>query len=74
MTAPVSRSTACSGLEAKRVRPSFRRVILASGSLGLAHSAFEVRLPLRRRSSRLSSAAVGVAIPLSLASRASIAR
>ena len=54
------------------MRPSCMRVIFASGSLGLAHSALLSRLPLRCRSSCLSSAAVGVGTPLSCAIRVSI--
>ena len=46
------------------MRPSFSLAILASGSVGEAHSAFDSRLPLRLRSSRTRSSAVGVAIPL----------
>ena len=42
-TAPVSRSTACSALWARCVRPSFIFVIRASRSVGLIHSLFEVR-------------------------------
>jgi hypothetical protein len=41
-TTPVSRSTACSGLKAKCVEPSFVLAIFASGSVGLAQSSFYV--------------------------------
>jgi hypothetical protein len=50
------------------------RVILASGSVGLAHSALLNRLPLRSRSNCFSSAAVGVATPLASAIRVSTSR
>src|SRR5947209_488963 len=39
ITAPVSRSIACSGLYARCVRPSFSLAILASGSVGLCRMA-----------------------------------
>src|ERR1700757_2225635 len=42
-TAPVSRSTACSALCARWVRPSFIFVTRASLSVGLIHSLFEAR-------------------------------
>ena len=51
------------------MRPSFSLAIFASGSLGEAQSALDSRLPLRLRSSRIRSSAVGVAMPLSLARR-----
>lgn len=43
--APVSRSTACSGWQASRVRPSFILGIRASGSLLLCQSSLESFLP-----------------------------
>ena len=46
----------------------------ASGSVGLFQSAFDSVLPLRLRSKRARSSAVGVSIPLSCAIRVSIAR
>jgi hypothetical protein len=73
-TTPVSRSTACSGLKAKWVEPSFIRAIFASGSVGLVQSSFESFLPFRLRSSRTKSSIVGVSTPLSLAIRVSIWR
>ena len=48
------------------MRPSFNLAILASGSVGLSQSAFDSFLPLRLRSSRTRSSAVGVSMPLSL--------
>jgi hypothetical protein len=57
--APVSRSTACSALCAKCVRPSFIFVILASRSYGCVQSSFEP-LFLRFRSIRAKSVRVGV--------------
>ena len=56
------------------MRPSFILAILASGSVGLSHSALDSFLPLRSRSSRIRSSAVGVSMPLSLAMRFSISR
>ena len=50
-TAPVSRSTACSTLCAKCVRPSFIFAIRASPSAGLFHSLFDIRF-FRLRSNR----------------------
>ena len=44
------------------------------GSVGLFQSAFDSVLPLRLRSKRARSSAVGVSIPLSCAIRVSIAR
>ncbi len=66
-TAPVSMSTACSSLCARRVRPSFIFVIRASGSCGCSQSLFE---PLfgRFRSSFARSSRVGVSIPEAAAS------
>ena len=61
-TALVSRSTACSALCARRVRPSFMRVIVASGSCGCVQSSLEPFFG-RLRSKRASSARVGVAMP-----------
>lgn len=61
-TTPVSMSTACSALWARRVRPSFIRVIFASGSRGCVQSSFEPFFG-RFRSKRASSARVGVAMP-----------
>jgi hypothetical protein len=61
-------------LVSQPVRPSFRRVMRASGSLGLVHSALPTFLAVRRRSNRLRSSSVGVATPLSAASLASISR
>src|SRR6202023_4251502 len=60
--APVSRSTACSALWGRCVRPSFICAIFASGSPGYFQSWFEVFF-LRLRSRRASSSRVGVAIP-----------
>ena len=60
--APVSRSTACSALWARCVRPSFIFVTFASGSDGLVQSLFEVFF-FRFRSSRAKSSRVGVSIP-----------
>src|SRR5438067_6091559 len=68
-TAPVSRSTACSALCARCVRPSFIFAIRASSSAGLFHSLFDVRF-LRLRSNRARSSRVGVAIPEAFASPA----
>ena len=68
--APVSRSTACSTLWARWVRPSFIFAIFASGSCGWVQSAFEVFFCLRDRSNRANSARVGVAMPDASASRA----
>src|SRR6266851_56583 len=50
-SAPLSRSTACSALCARCVRPSFILVIFASGSNGFFQSLFDVRF-FRRRSRR----------------------
>src|ERR1700704_2506968 len=61
-SAPVSRSTACSALWAKCVRPSFIFAIFASGSHGYIQSSFEVFF-LRLRSRRARSSRVGVVIP-----------
>ncbi len=61
-TAPVSRSTACSALGARCVRPSFSFVIFASGSFGCVQSSLDPFF-LRFRSNRARSARVGVAIP-----------
>ena len=66
--APLSRSTACSALCARCVRPSFIFVIFASGSDGFCQSVFDVRF-FRRRSSRARASRVGVLIPDSVASR-----
>jgi len=66
-TAPVSRSTACSALCARCVRPSFIFAIRASPSAGLFHSLIDVRF-LRLRSNRAKSSRVGVAIPEAFAS------
>ena len=65
--APVSRSTACSALCARCVRPSFILVILASGSCGCVQSSFEPFF-FRFRSSRAKSARVGVSMPEAFAS------
>ena len=65
--APVSRSTACSALCAKCVRPSFIFVIFASGSWGWVQSSFEPFF-FRFRSSRARSARVGVSTPEAWAS------
>jgi hypothetical protein len=43
----IDRALGLVGLYASRVRPSFSRVIRASGSTGLTQSAFETRLPGR---------------------------
>ena len=66
-TAPVSRSTACSALCAKCVRPSFIFVIFASGSCGCVQSSFEPFF-FRFRSRRAKSARVGVSMPDACAS------
>ena len=66
--APVSRSTACSAVWARCVRPSFIFVIFASGSCGFVQSSFDPFF-LRVRSKRASSARVGVAMPEASASR-----
>jgi hypothetical protein len=60
--APVSRSTACSALCAKCVRPSFIRVTFASGSCGLVQSLFDVFF-WRLRSRRARASRVGFLIP-----------
>src|SRR5262245_53257498 len=65
--APVSRSTACSALCAKCVRPSFILVIFASGSCGWVQSSFEP-LFFRFRSISARSARVGVSMPDACAS------
>ena len=44
------------------------------GSIGLSQSVFDSFFPVRVRSSRTRSSAVGVAMPLSLAMRVSISR
>src|SRR5580698_4630159 len=66
-TAPVSRSTACSALWARCVRPSFIFVICASGSYGFFQSSL---LPFlfRLRSSLANCSRVGVSMPDSFAS------
>ena len=69
-TAPVSRSTACSAVCAKCVRPSFIFVIFASGSWGCVQSSLDPFF-FRDRSKRASSARVGVAMPEAAASRVS---
>src|ERR1700733_2647016 len=61
-TAPVSRSTACSALCAKCVRPSFIFVIRASPSAGLSQSLFGIRF-FRLRSNRAKSSRFGVSMP-----------
>ena len=61
-TAPVSRSTACSALWARCVRPSFIFAIFASGSFGCFQSSLEPFFR-RFRSKRASSARVGVGMP-----------
>ena len=66
--APVSRSTACSAVCARCVRPSFILAIFASGSCGWVQSAFEPFF-LRVRSNRANSARVGVERPDASASR-----
>ena len=66
--APVSRSTACSALWARCVRPSFIFVTFASGSCGFVQSLFDVFF-LRFRSSRAKSSRVGVSMPEAFASR-----
>jgi hypothetical protein len=65
--APVSRSTACSALCAKCVRPSFIFAILASGSCGWVQSSFDPFF-FRFRSTRARSARVGVSMPEAWAS------
>ena len=65
--APVSRSTACSALCARCVRPSFIFVIFASGSCGCVQSSFEPFF-FRFRSSRARSSRVGVSMPDACAS------
>ena len=66
-TAPVSRSTACSALWARCVRPSFIFVTFASGSCGFIQSSFDVFF-FRFRSSRAKSSRVGVSMPEAFAS------
>ena len=66
-TAPVSMSTACSSLCAKRVRPSFILVIRASRSGGCSQSLFEALFG-RFRSVLTRSSRVGVSIPEATAS------
>ena len=66
--APVSRSTPCSALWAKCVRPSFIFAIFASRSCGDCHALFDVFLSFRDRSNRANSARVGVSIPDAFAS------
>ena len=44
-TTPVSRSTACSGLKAKWLEPSFIRAIFASGSVGLVDPCSKASCP-----------------------------
>ena len=53
---------------------AFSLAILASGSVLLVHSSFDSFLPLRARSSRIRSSALGVSMPLSLAICLSISR
>ena len=65
--APVSRSTACSALWARCVRPSFIFVTFASGSDGFVQSLFDVFF-FRFRSSRAKSSRVGVSMPEAFAS------
>ena len=64
--APVSKSTACSALCARCVRPSFLLVILASGSWGFVQSSL-LALCFRFLSNLAKSSRVGVAIPLAWA-------
>src|SRR3954464_3995215 len=59
---PVSRSTACSGLYARCVVPSFILQIRASGSVSDRHSAFDSVLSLRVRSKRIRSAVLDAAL------------
>ena len=66
--APVSRSTACSAVCARCVRPSFIFAIFASGSCGWVQSAFEPFF-FRVRSNRPNSARVGVDRPDASANR-----
>ena len=74
ITAPVSRSTECSGLQARHVVVSFIFAILASGSDPETQSAFDSFLLLRAWSMRTRSSANGASIPLSAAMRLSISR
>ena len=67
--APVSRSTPCSALWAKCVRPTFIFATFASGSCGDCHASFDVFLFFRDRSKRANSARVGLSIPEASASR-----
>ena len=60
--APVSRSTACSALWAKGVRPSFIFVTFASGAGAVVHSLFDVCF-VRCLSTRARFSRGGVAIP-----------
>ena len=55
-SAPPPRSTVCSAVGARCVRPSFIFVIFASGSDGFAQSLFDVRF-FRRRSRRANASA-----------------
>ena len=55
------------GLVGQPVRPSFTLAIVASGSVGLSQSPFDRFLPVRLRSRRTRSSALGVSMPLSLA-------
>src|ERR1039458_1365167 len=57
LAAPESRSTACSALWARCVRPSFIFAIRACSSIGLFHSLFDVRF-LRLRSNNGSAASM----------------
>src|SRR6266849_1403466 len=66
--APVSMSTACSALYPSPVRPSFMRVISASGSCGLTHSPF-LAFFFRRRSMRRSAASSLASTPAPSAKR-----
>src|ERR1044071_3774607 len=61
--ASLTKSTACSALYAKCVRPSFILAIRLSGSVGLCHCSLETFLSLRPRSIRRRSSSVGLAIP-----------
>src|ERR1039458_5116510 len=65
--APVSRSTTCSALCARCVRPSFILVIRASLSWGCSHCSLDP-LPLRCLSNLARSDRVGFSIPAFLAS------
>ena len=61
--ASLTKSTACSALYAKCVRPSFILAIRLSGSVRLCHCSFETFLSLRPRSNRRRSSSVGFTIP-----------